>query len=113
MSNHQYRVNQSQHRESSHTSTMPDVESTIAPKLAAYIDSTKLEKLLKGIFGEDILVYVSVAHLAKAETGDIQFRGVADNNVSGKEWGVQFHCAESTHRGSLTNMPCQAREQTC
>ncbi|PMD57525.1 uncharacterized protein K444DRAFT_614920 [Hyaloscypha bicolor E] len=36
---------------------MPNVESVIEPTLARYIDATKLEKLLKKIFNEDIAVY--------------------------------------------------------
>jgi hypothetical protein len=41
---------------------MPNVESVIEPTLARYIDATKLEKLLKKIFNEDIAVYVSLPH---------------------------------------------------
>ena len=48
---------------------MPDVESVIEPTLARYIDSTKLEKLLKKIFDQDIAVFVSVPHSIRAASG--------------------------------------------
>ena len=44
---------------------MPNVESVIVPTLARYIDVTKLEKLLKKIFNENIAVFVSVPRPAQ------------------------------------------------
>jgi hypothetical protein len=73
---------------------MPNVESVIVPTLARYIDVTKLEKLLKKIFNENIAVFVSVPRLRKAHRrATFRFRPVAEKDVSGKEWGVQLHCA--------------------
>jgi hypothetical protein len=37
---------------------MPDVENTIEPRLAGYIDKSKLEALLEKIFKRKIVVYV-------------------------------------------------------
>lgn len=94
---------------------MPNVESIIEPTLARYIDATKLEKLLKKIFNEDIAVYVSLPHTVRGgPSGYFQFRVVAEKDVLGKEWGVQLHCAETPHRGSLApSVPRRGKQETC
>ena len=41
-----------------YTITMPDVDCTIEPTLAGYIDQKRLEKLLERTFRRKIVVYV-------------------------------------------------------
>ena len=47
-----------------YTITMPDVDCTIEPTLAGYIDQQRLEKLLERTFRRKIVVYVSDTELS-------------------------------------------------
>jgi hypothetical protein len=47
-----------------YTITMPDVDFTIEPTLAGYIDQKRLEKLLERTFRRKIVVYVGDTELS-------------------------------------------------
>lgn len=67
---------------------MPNVESVIVPTLARYIDVTKLEKLLKKIFNEDIAVFVSVPHPTQGASPDSSVFDVWLRKMSQEKNGV-------------------------